>query len=34
MQLTTKQKETAKHLLYLCTLPLIILISMWLETNF
>jgi hypothetical protein len=34
MNLTNKQKETAKALFYLFTLPLIILLSMYIETNF
>ncbi len=34
MQLTTKQKQTAKHLFYLMTLPLIILLSIIIENNF
>ena len=34
MNLTKKQKETAKALIYLATLPAVILLSMWMETNF
>jgi hypothetical protein len=34
MNLTNKQKETAKALFYIATLPLIILLSMWIDTNF
>jgi len=29
MNLTKKQKETAKNLLYLLTLPLMVFLSMW-----
>jgi len=34
MNLTKKQKETAKALIYLATLPAMVFLSMWLETNF
>ena len=34
MKLTKTQKETVKNLFYLATLPAMIFLSMWMETNF